>query len=62
VQHAHNHDDRPLADEVEKSNTQLQPGRDPKDSVLFKWLILIEFVGLMVALGWSFLRIAAERG
>lgn len=36
-----------------------RPGRDTKDSVLFKWLMLTELVGLMVAFGWSLLRMAA---
>ena len=58
----HNHDNAPLCGWTEKLNEGMQPERALKDSVLLKIVLLIEFVGLVVALGWSLLRLPVPWG
>jgi hypothetical protein len=62
MQHMHNHDDAPLSGWVEKLDKGIQPDSVPKDSVVLKAVLLIEFVGLVVALGWSLLRLPVPWG
>ncbi|MDR6539695.1 hypothetical protein [Variovorax soli] len=62
MQHMHNHDDAPLGGWVDKLNEGMQPDRVPKDSVLPETVLLIEFVGLVVAFGGSILRLPAPWG